>query len=550
MEEKNQQDKFTIRFTIMAILLLIILCASIVPKTLQNDTYYTIKIGEYILENGITMQDPFSWHEGLKYTFPHWAYDVATYLIYNMAGFDGIYISTIVLCCTLGIITYLTNAKLTKNKIISFIITLITMIFLKGYIAARAQLVSFILFVLTIYFIESFLNTGKKRYAIGLIIIPILIANLHLAVFPFYFILYLPYIGEYIVEKILNSNTVYYKIKIKRLNKKLDKKPEQSAKIKAQLEKIEKEYQNLQKGKAERKPYKIIIKTSKYIVPLIIIMIICVFTGLLTPLKETPYTYLVNTMKGNTTQNISEHLPLRLIEHKQFLNLLLIYAILIAFTDTKIRLSDLFLIGGLTLLAFITRRQESMVMIIGSFVLTRITSDLINAHAKKSMEELKKLAVKPLGVIVIMTTVVCFSVILYKPKIDATYVSESSYPVQASEWILENLDINNIRIYNEYNYGSYLLFKGIPVFIDSRADLYTPEFNEGIDIFTDFINISALNYQNMQEKLDKYNFTHIMLKKDAKLNIYIKLKPEMYKEIYSDNYFIIYENTKVYEETK
>ena len=36
-------------------------------------------------------------------------------------------------------------------------------------------------------------------------------------------------------------------------------------------------------------------------------MIICVLTGLLTPLGDTPYTYLYKTMQGNTTQNINEH---------------------------------------------------------------------------------------------------------------------------------------------------------------------------------------------------------------------------------------------------
>lgn len=80
--------KKNIIFTIMAVLLIIIFCFAITPKTLQNDTFYTIKIGEYILQNGITMQDPFSWHENLEYTFPHWAYDVATYIIYHLTGFN------------------------------------------------------------------------------------------------------------------------------------------------------------------------------------------------------------------------------------------------------------------------------------------------------------------------------------------------------------------------------------------------------------------------------------------------------------------------------
>ena len=45
----------------------------------------------------------------------------------------------------------------------------------------------------------------------------------------------------------------------------------------------------------------------------------CVFTGLLTPLGEVPYTYLVKTMQGNTTQNISEHQPLILINNRAML---------------------------------------------------------------------------------------------------------------------------------------------------------------------------------------------------------------------------------------
>ena len=84
------------------------------------------------------------------------------------------------------------------------------MYLIRGYIAARAQLVTFILFILTIFFIEKFLESKKKRYAIGLIIIPILIANLHLAVFPFYFVLYLPYMAEYFIACLKKKENNYY----------------------------------------------------------------------------------------------------------------------------------------------------------------------------------------------------------------------------------------------------------------------------------------------------------------------------------------------------
>ena len=436
----------------------------------------------------------------------------------------------------LGLTVYFTNVKLAKNKIVSFILTISTMILMESYIAARAQLVTFILFVLTIYFIESFLETGKKRYAIGLIIIPILIANIHLAVFPFYFILYMPYIVEYLIYLLTNMKVIKYKRKIKKLNQNVIKD-----------ENIEDEIANLEenlakeKAKKEVKSFsKLIVKPSKYVVPLIIIMIICIFTGLLTPLKDTPYTYLIKTMQGNTTHNISEHLPLVLIQHIGLLVLIEVYLVFLIFTDTKIRLSNLFLIAGLLLLALMTRRQESMFVLLGVFVLNRLITSFILKYDDKGIKELERVCTKPIIMVILTIIIAVISAIIYKNKMNDEYVLEKDYPVQASIWINENLDVSTMKLFNEYNYGSYLLFNDIPVFIDSRADLYAPEFNGKKDIFTDFINLNSLNC-NIQEKLDEYGFTHIILKEDAKLNIYFKLKTDTYKNIYSDENFVIYE---------
>jgi len=52
--EIDKQTK--IKFNIIAIISIILFAFAISPKTLQNDTFYTIEIGEYILENGITMR--------------------------------------------------------------------------------------------------------------------------------------------------------------------------------------------------------------------------------------------------------------------------------------------------------------------------------------------------------------------------------------------------------------------------------------------------------------------------------------------------------------
>ena len=208
---KNENfKKYT--FIFIAIILIGVFCVSLTPVTLQNDTFYNIKIGELISKNGIDMKDHFSWHENLSYPYPHWLYDLLTFFVYNLSGFEGIYIVTCILSCILGISLYLISSKLSKSYIISFITTIGALYMLKDYITARAQLVTFILFVFTLYCIEMFLKNRKLRYAFSLILMSLLIANLHCAVWPFFFILFLPYIGEYFIA-VFSDFLFYRKLK-------------------------------------------------------------------------------------------------------------------------------------------------------------------------------------------------------------------------------------------------------------------------------------------------------------------------------------------------
>ena len=548
---KKTIDKNSIRFTIMAVVLIAIFCFAISPVTLQNDTFYTIKIGEHILQNGIDMKDPFSWHENLQYTYPHWLYDVVIYLVYNIGGQVGIYISTIVLSITLGLTMYLVNTKLTKNKLTSFVLTIGAMYLLRNYIAARAQLVTFILFILTVYFIEMFLETKKKRYAVGLIIIPIIIANVHLAVFPFYFVLYLPYIAEYMIYILSNTEIILVTAKIDRLNKKILKttKEEEIQKIKDEINRLEQKNEKTinKKEKINANPYKIKIRGNNNVKALIIIMIICLFTGFLTPLGTTPYTYLIKTMQGTTTHNISEHLPLTLVDNLEFMCTLVLFIAILTFTDTKIRLSDLFMLGGLIFLTFYTRRQFSMFTLICVMILNRLINALLDEYDPEGCKKAIKKMTTITGMIVTICLVLTISVIQYKPKMKNHFIDENSYPVEAATYILENLDINNIKLYNEYNYGSYLIFRGIPVFIDSRADLYAPEFNPGVEVFNDYMNLSGMNIDNVEEKLDEYGITHMLMYKKSKLRRFVEQNTEKYNLLYEDDNFCLFERKQVKE---
>ena len=559
-------DKRTkIKFNILAVIMIMIFCFALTPKTLQNDTYYTIKIGEYITQNGIDMKDPFSWHEDLPYTYPHWAYDLATYEVFQLGentgigGFTAIYVMTVVLAMILGVTLYIASNKICKNELIAFIVTLGVLYLLKSFIAARAQLVTYILFVLQILFIEQFLATKKKRYAIGLVIIPIIIANVHSAVWPFYFVLFLPYVAEYIIALIADSN-LYYRLNIAIKNsklKKLEKKENQKEKIEKVQRQIsdlkEKEQESIKKREKRRNnPYKIIIKKNSNVKWLIVIMIICAFTGLLTPLGDTPYTYLIKTMQGNTMDSISEHLPLTLINNTNMIVVLIMFLALLICTDTKITLRDFFMLCGLVLLSFMSRRQISMFALVGGFIFQKMAGSFIQKYDKDGCDAVSTAMTTIVGKILTTLLIVLISFYFYRGKIKAKIIDESSYPVAACDYIIENLDLSKIKLFNEYNYGSYLLYREIPVFIDSRADLYAPEFNgtkdengeyNGRDIFSDYINTSNISTY-YDDKFKQYEITHVILKKNTKLNMLI-MRDGKYKEIYSDKNFVIYERLEV-----
>ena len=548
------------KFHILAVILIAILCFALTPRTLQNDTYYTVAIGKLITENGIDLKDHFSWHYNLPYTYPHWLYDVGIYLIHSIGGFDAVYISTIILSILLGLTMYFTASKRTKNSTVSLIVTMGAMYLMKDFIAARAQLVTFILILLVVFCIEQFLDTKKKRYAIGLVALSWLIANLHCAIWPFMFVLYLPYIAEYLLCVLADADLWnrakegFHNLQIRML----EKKEKRSEKEEKRLEKYRKELEDYKRDhvlalerreKRRKEPFRIVMKKNHAVLWLLLIMVFCVVVGALTPIKDAPFTYLPKTMAGNTTHNISEHLPLTLAQNKGMIVVVAVFLTIFLFTDAKMRLSDFFMLAGLVVLTFMSRRQQSMLVLMGSVVLIRLIDYLLRKYDPKGTEELQGFLVTLLGKILSIAFVVVLAFALYHPIYGNKIVDDNTYPVAACDYILNNLDVSTMRIYNEYNYGSYLVYRGIPVFIDSRADLYSPEFNgtknketkkyEGLDIFSDYLNISNIG-TDYKDKFEQYGITHVMTYKNAKLKMLIEDDPN-YTQIYGDDRFVIFE---------
>lgn len=536
MEKK--QKKIVILFSI----LIGIFTIGIVGKTFQNDTFFNISIGKYILENGIDMKEHFSWIQGLTYTYSHWAFDIIMYLIYNNFGFTGIYISIILFSILINIVLFNLLTKRGKQPVIAFIITLISAYIIRSCYTARSQIVSFLCFIVEIYCIEKFIETNKKRYAVLLIVLSIIVANFHAATWPMYLVLFLPYFASAFFNFISPKNR--YVLLKKRYQNKLKNVPKDSKK--ARKYEIKVNYYADILEKIEPPKYEKMVRRESYnIKNLVILFVIICFTGLITPIHDTPYTYVIKSMFGesNFENNASVDFIMEMqpITPAYSTNLVVFLIILLAFLifmPTKLKLEQGFLILGLLLMTIISARYVYLLVFLGSYVLMDLIAQCIAKFIPEDMQKLENILVSKKGIIILSILIILFVLPEFLEIIVEDYVDEELYPVGAVEYIKENLDYKNMRIYNSYNNGSYLMLNEIPVFIDSRLDVYCSEFND-TDVFYDFTQVS-LGKVNYEDVFKKYDFTHILIYNTDIIYNFIKLDHN-YKVLYEDENFTLYE---------
>lgn len=493
--------KFYFRF--FAIFSIILLCCSSVVKGFQNDTFYIIRLGDYIVHYGIDLVDHWCFVSNLPYTYPHWLFDVFVYLIYANFGYFGVYVSTIILFIFLIIVIYIIHLKMHRNEFLAFLISLVSIPCLYEFATARSQLVTVILFLLEIFFIEKLISNGNKKYIFFLVLDSLLIANIHATTWLFYFVLFLPFIVSHIIYLI---STTYF-------------------------------FQNNFKTNS----FKIIIEKVSYFKELIFSFILSFLMGVFTPSKVC-YTYVFKIMLGDSQDYIIEHSPLVLIEHPAFVLGIMVLLLILIFTRSKISLKELFMIGGITLMCLFSIRHLIFFYTIVFLYISIISVRYLVDKNDFTLDIIGDLIVKKRVVYVLLFVIIILgSYVKFSKNFNVDYVSKQDYPVDAVLFIKDNLDVDKMRLYNEYAIGSYLIFQDISVFIDSRCDLYLKEFNHLSDsIFDDDMEIE-IRYK-YKKYFEKYDISHVLLSRKNFL-YQILLYDTDYDMIYKDDNFVLFERT-------
>ena len=476
---------------IVFFMLIIIFCVGIAPKTFQNDTFFTIACGEQILNEGLQKIDKLTWHKDLEFTNDRYLFDIIITLIYNKLGFFGIYLFVIIMTVIIGLSLFYIYNKMNNNMILSFLFTISTLYLGRQILAARAQIISIWLFIIENYFIIKLLNSNKNIYSVLLIFFSILLSNVHASIFLIYFIYYLPYFAEFLLSRFI---------------------------------------------KDEGTDRKIIINSRKNILKLFITFIITIFAGFCSPLGLAPYTSMLKAVNGISLNMISELQPMTLVDSLNFMTFIIITLAIIAFTKIKINLSDAFMLVGMALMAINMNRTVFYFIFVGSIFIIKMVNDFLEEYNIYEYNMSKKIT--KITSLVFIVLIVSYSSINISSKLLDDYVDTLSYPVYACDYINRFIDKDNMRIYNTFNYGSYIEYKGIKAFIDSRSGMFSEEFND-TTVLEDFNNING-GVKHYRDVFNKYDINYVLINNGNLISVYIA-DDEEWNMIYNDDGFSLYE---------
>ena len=225
-----------------------------------------------------------------------------------------------------------------------------------------------------------------------------------------------------------------------------------------------------------------------------------------------PYMNIINT---TMLSNISEWRSTTLSDpvHYLYFGLLIFGLFTLLFSKKKIQFMDFILFGVFVVLGLKSIRFWFYTYIVLSFIIHSYVSD-------------RKEDKGTLFIIGFLSLLFC-----------SLFIIRNNIFTNNYSFVLNSDDIDIIKkekplkLFNMYDYGGDLIYNNISVFIDGRADLYSPYY------YSDYLEITSLKKKSISY-IEKYQFDYFLVDSDYPINTYL------YNNI--DDYELIYSRDKIY----
>lgn len=494
------QNKW-MRLALRIIPLAPILSIFCIKISLDNDTYWIIKTGEYICKNGIPTKDFLTIHTDMDLVVQQWLSDIIYYKTYDLLGAIGPVLTVMAAMLLFAFLMYRLCMMMTGNSVRSSLATLLTCASMSSFFVTRPQVFTYSIILAELICLEKYIKHGKIKYLIPLPVLSILLVNLHASMWTMLFIFLLPYL----------ANALPIKIKGKSIS-------------------------------------------CCNILPLILTAIIMAVCGLVTPYGVKGLSFIFTTSIGDKVNStIGELKPIILSKNPGdlflFLTPVLITACYLIHKKGKTTLRFVLLTIGTGAMMMMYRKLTAYFMIASvpavMYYLNDI--DIISYIIKLNEKEKSKPGKKKKSHTPLLVTMICIllaGILTYTVTsfaIDAGKLVKSNGENEEMNEVIAVMQndmskngIDELRLFNGFNLGGYLEFKGYKTYIDARADSFVDSANNDFDYLTEYYDIKSGNVY-FKEVFDKYNFNYAIVD--------IKSEKPLYTAISNnDGYTLVFEN--------
>ncbi|MBR3722756.1 MAG: hypothetical protein IKN12_08310 [Selenomonadaceae bacterium] len=487
----------------------------------DNDLWFILGSGRFVLENGFPYTEPFTMHENINFVLEQWLTDVIYWVIYSNFGAEVFltfvfFIGFCMLFVYEKICRYLTNGNIAVSKVATLVVGVFVV---PNFLLTRPQILSTLVFLGEIFVLLKYAKTNDKKYLIAIPVFSLLTVNLHCAVWPLIFILMLPFFAAFLARR-------YTKIDSGYLGEEFDVKP------------------------------------------LIFAATVSFFIAFINPYGIKAMLFLFTSYDPGIHAWISEIKPPTFEKNFRFFFIILFFGFF-TLAKKKIPLYLILLFLGLGLLGLMSVRNIFWFYMVGTLIFPFALKDyrfklfqtewgfykilpfilfyFFIFYRFFSMETLNPMPIIYMVYFACLFISLAFLALFYKaddrikkakgflivilPSLIFIHLSfQSMYSASDYKYerfkdtvdlLLAENDIKDIRLFTGFNTGSYPEFRGIKCYIDGRPEIFAPK-NSGLacNIIGEYFDVTGgvINYKDF---IEKYDFTHLLVEKGDGLLFYL-----------------------------
>lgn len=451
---------------------------------LDNDFWFLVNTGKYIVHHGFPTVEPFTIHQNFSFIVQQWLTDVIYYYIHLYLGGWGIVIFTMIQFLLILFICYKLCILVSDHRVhLSVILTSVVGFLLSlFFVRSRPQMFDFILLFSLLYFLELYIRKKENKYLYFLPLISFLMINLHASTFLMLFMFMLPYlIGSFKFKFFCFESEEY--------------------------------------------PKKI----------LFLIVIVMFLVGLINPYGIKAITYLftsygncyINQLVGEMQHPIINTIFGLVV----FGTIFLVFLVYIVSRKKKIKIRYFLLFIGTAFLSLSSLKGFSFFIIASIFSL----GDYLSEDFRKYQDNFyysKGFKIKYSFIVFLL----CLVIVIY-----GYTVKEDFYKTEVSGIIsylqkVEKVDASSVKVYTGYDEGAFAEYMGFRVYLDPRAEVFLKENNHQKDIIKEYYQLEH-GMLDIEKFLQAYDFDYLIIdQKSYFYQYYLKNSKNVnYKKIYTES---------------